>query len=101
MRDPCRSQALPSLVWVLSTLRAYPKPAQSPGYTGKTMLGQRFARITTLMLSLLLVSCPVGSDRQACSEDRSGDSRPSLVLVLTDDQRWNTLWAMPAVRRSL
>jgi N-acetylglucosamine-6-sulfatase len=54
-----------------------------------------------LMLSLLLVSCPVASDRQACLEDRSGDSRPSLVLVLTDDQRWNTLWAMPAVRRSL
>lgn len=36
-----------------------------------------------------------------CAKNRSGDSRPSLILVLTDDQRWNTLWAMPTVRRSL
>ncbi len=34
----------------------------------------------------------------ACAKDRSDDSRPSIVLVLTDDQRWNTLWAMRAVR---
>jgi arylsulfatase A-like enzyme len=27
--------------------------------------------------------------------------RPSIVLILTDDQRWDTLWSMPAVRRLL
>jgi N-acetylglucosamine-6-sulfatase len=27
--------------------------------------------------------------------------RPSIVLILTDDQRWDTLWAMPNVRRLL
>jgi N-acetylglucosamine-6-sulfatase len=27
--------------------------------------------------------------------------RPSIVLILTDDQRWDTLWAMPEVRRLL
>jgi len=27
--------------------------------------------------------------------------RPNIVLIVTDDQRWNTLWAMPNVRRDL
>lgn len=27
--------------------------------------------------------------------------RPSIVLILTDDQRWDSLWAMPVVRREL
>src|SRR5438093_421639 len=26
---------------------------------------------------------------------------PSIVLILTDDQRWDTLWAMPNVRKQL
>ena len=26
---------------------------------------------------------------------------PSIVLILTDDQRWDTLWAMPTVQRDL
>jgi N-acetylglucosamine-6-sulfatase len=29
------------------------------------------------------------------------DDRPSVLLIVTDDQRWDTLWAMPEVRRSL
>jgi N-acetylglucosamine-6-sulfatase len=31
----------------------------------------------------------------------SARSRPSIVLVVTDDQTWNTLWAMPTVQRRL
>jgi N-acetylglucosamine-6-sulfatase len=26
---------------------------------------------------------------------------PSIVVIITDDQRWDTLWAMPTVRRQL
>jgi N-acetylglucosamine-6-sulfatase len=29
------------------------------------------------------------------------NERPDVVLVVTDDQRWDTLWAMPTVRREL
>ena len=29
------------------------------------------------------------------------DERPSVLLIVTDDQRWDTLWAMPEVQRSL
>lgn len=28
-------------------------------------------------------------------------SRPNIVLILTDDQRWDTLWAMPTVQSEL
>lgn len=42
------------------------------------------------------------------SSDASGDRspaaaarKPNIVLVMTDDQRWDSLWAMPAVRRML
>ena len=31
----------------------------------------------------------------------TGDSKPSVVVILTDDQRWDTLWAMPAVKKDL
>jgi arylsulfatase A-like enzyme len=29
------------------------------------------------------------------------DEPPSVLLIVTDDQRWDTLWAMPEVQRSL
>jgi hypothetical protein len=28
-------------------------------------------------------------------------ARPNIVLIVTDDQRWDTLWVMPEVRRLL
>src|SRR5262245_7922302 len=28
-------------------------------------------------------------------------TRPNIVLIVTDDQRWDSLWAMPNVRRDL
>jgi N-acetylglucosamine-6-sulfatase len=31
----------------------------------------------------------------------SEDEPPSIVLIVTDDQRWDTLWAMPEVERLL
>jgi arylsulfatase A-like enzyme len=41
---------------------------------------------------------PTASSTRPATPDRSG---PSIVLILTDDQRWDTLWAMPTVQREL
>lgn len=30
-----------------------------------------------------------------------GTDKPNIVIILTDDQRWDTLWAMPLVRKKL
>ncbi len=34
-------------------------------------------------------------------DEALGSPPPNIVLVLTDDQRWDTLWAMPTVRSEL
>jgi N-acetylglucosamine-6-sulfatase len=31
----------------------------------------------------------------------AADQRPSVLLIVTDDQRWDTLWAMPQLQRLL
>ena len=47
----------------------------------------------------LLAFALVGASLAGCT-NAEGD-KPSVVLIVTDDQRWDTLWAMPAVRRHL
>ena len=32
---------------------------------------------------------------------RAGAARPNVILIVTDDQAWNTLWAMPVVQSRL
>jgi N-acetylglucosamine-6-sulfatase len=41
----------------------------------------------------------LGFATAACERPRS--TKPTIVLIVTDDQRWDTLWAMPTVRREL
>jgi N-acetylglucosamine-6-sulfatase len=48
------------------------------------------------LLVSLVVATPSGARAQG-----SADDRPSILLIVTDDQRWDTLWAMPEVQRSL
>jgi N-acetylglucosamine-6-sulfatase len=50
-------------------------------------------RALALVAALVAVVAPAASAQTA--------ERPSVVLVLTDDQRWDTLSAMPNVRREL
>ncbi|MDP9119635.1 MAG: sulfatase [Actinomycetota bacterium] len=38
--------------------------------------------------------------RPATAQDEPTDP-PSILLIVTDDQRWDTLWAMPGVQKSL
>ena len=32
---------------------------------------------------------------------RASDGRPNIVLIITDDQRWDSLWAMPTLQSEL
>jgi N-acetylglucosamine-6-sulfatase len=40
-------------------------------------------------------------DTSSPEPPRSEPGRPDIVLILTDDQRWDTLWAMPTVQQLL
>lgn len=45
-----------------------------------------------------------GVDLQALErqvEDAEAHRQPNVILIVTDDQRWDTLWAMPNVQRLL
>src|SRR5437899_2416644 len=66
---------------------------------------RRSIRVRVVALSLLAAALAAGvsinrvaSVRRASAETQA---KPNIVLILTDDQRWNTLWAMPNVRRLL
>jgi arylsulfatase A-like enzyme len=62
----------------------------------------RSPRVLVRIIATLVVVLSLGAAARA--QDRSPDTgrapsgRPSVVLILTDDQRWDSLWAMPAVR---
>jgi N-acetylglucosamine-6-sulfatase len=55
-------------------------------------------RLASACLAALAVTLPLAPS--AAAQDESAD-RPSILLIVTDDQRWDTLWAMPGVQRSL
>jgi N-acetylglucosamine-6-sulfatase len=61
-------------------------------------LGRPAARLACACLAALAVSVSLATS--AIAQDRLAD-RPSILLIVTDDQRWDTLWAMPEVQRSL
>lgn len=50
-------------------------------------------------LGLLLLACAALSLSGACR--REPQPLPNILLIETDDQRWDTLWAMPRVREEL
>jgi N-acetylglucosamine-6-sulfatase len=53
------------------------------------------------VLAFALVATCAGASLGAPSAAAKRAEPPSIVLVLTDDQRWDTLWAMRTVERSL
>jgi arylsulfatase A-like enzyme len=64
-----------------------------------------------IAIALVLVAAVIGGvawtargptkTKGAIDAPRGAAHRPDIVLILTDDQRWDTLWAMPSVRRLL
>lgn len=58
------------------------------------------ASATAIALLLLLPGAP-GQDPAAAGFRAVAGQRPNFVVILTDDQRWDSLWAMPFVERTL
>ena len=58
---------------------------------------------TTLGIVLALGATPLkaGGQGELSQAERAGPAPPSIVLIVTDDQRWDSLWAMPTVQAEL
>jgi N-acetylglucosamine-6-sulfatase len=53
------------------------------------------------LLPIVLLTVLVSFSGPAAHSGPPSESKPDIVLILTDDQRWDTLWAMPQVRHLL
>jgi N-acetylglucosamine-6-sulfatase len=73
--------------WIRSAVMAEPAPSVVP------------RPALCAVAALVVVGC-LAPAHAALAQEPSAD-RPSILLIVTDDQRWDTLWAMPEVRRSL
>ena len=56
-------------------------------------------RIAAILVGALVLLCPVRAT--ARSPAPAADGRPNIVLIVSDDQRFDTLWAMPILTERL
>ncbi|MEX0991170.1 MAG: sulfatase [Actinomycetota bacterium] len=62
----------------------------------------RRARLTATLLVATVTASSMGATQAAPPTPSARVSgQPSIVLIVTDDQRWDTLWAMPRVQELL
>jgi N-acetylglucosamine-6-sulfatase len=86
-------------------------PVSSPrigkGLRSATMQGTAFSTLhpwskATRLASACLAALAVSVCLAPSASAQGGPAdRPSVLLIVTDDQRWDTLWAMPEIQRSL
>jgi arylsulfatase A-like enzyme len=55
------------------------------------------ARVLAVSVLLTLSTCAVAGPPSEAPAPGAAERPPSVLVLLTDDQRWDTLWAMPAV----
>jgi N-acetylglucosamine-6-sulfatase len=78
---------------------ASPFASSSPlSFSGPFSGGRKARRLASACLAVLALS--VSQTPSATAQDEPADP-PSILLIVTDDQRWDTLWAMPELQRSL
>src|SRR5215211_3825377 len=75
-------------------------PSLLPGAIGGRRRRGREGNAMQRRLATLLIACTVLSVVPASGSGRAVEL-PNIVLILTDDQRWDTLWTMPIVQREL
>src|SRR5689334_14580369 len=51
--------------------------------------------------ALVLVVACAGAGLATPRAAARAEQPPNIIVVLTDDQRWDTLWAMPSVQKNL
>ncbi|MEA2522624.1 MAG: hypothetical protein QOI81_2270 [Actinomycetota bacterium] len=57
--------------------------------------------LAVLAAALVIASPAAGAWRARAAERTVPAAAPNILLILTDDQRWDTLWSMPTVQREL
>ena len=63
-------------------------------------------RVVLPPVAVALLACALAGPAAAAKNPRrsvvgQADDRPNVLLIVTDDQRWDTLWAMPNVQHLL
>lgn len=71
------------------------RSGSSVGPRGTPILRATVLLFIALALASALVAPPLTGPARAAAEP------PSIVVIMTDDQRWDTLWAMPTVQAEL
>ncbi len=66
-----------------------------------TVAGRIRSRLLTGLAVGGLVVAFAGGVPPGLPSARAAPHRPNILFILTDDQRWDTLWAMPEVRHRL
>ena len=74
------------------------RSARMPRATIPPILRGRVGRLAFACLAAFAFSSTLGPPARA---QEVPTDPPSILLIVTDDQRWDTLWAMPEVQRSL
>jgi N-acetylglucosamine-6-sulfatase len=65
-------------------------------------MGTKRAGILVIVGAICALLVPAtAAGRLRDQSPAAGRSKPNIVLILTDDQRWDTLWAMPIVQAEL
>jgi len=58
-------------------------------------------RIVRLVIAVLIGATVLANVAAHPPASAAPGARPNIILVLTDDQRWDSLWAMPMVQQDL
>ena len=86
-------------------LRALGLHTVIPRSAGRAVSGARGRNVVRLAVGCVTITClaqPLAPAVPAqASETGSVPDQPSFIVVVTDDQRWDSLWAMPFVNEDL
>ena len=62
---------------------------------------RRWSRLRSWAAPIALAATAMALAAPAPAAHAAPDTRPNIVFIVTDDQRWDTLWSMPTVSREL